>query len=139
MTISHLCESLLPAITPATEPFWDACNVGELRLQRCVRDGAFRYPESPVCPHCLSAEYSWEPVSGGAKLWSWITMHQNYFPALVDCGPYVVAFVELDEGPFLISAIASGSGPLECGQRLELGFEAVAPGRNLPIFKVVAT
>jgi Rubredoxin-like zinc ribbon domain (DUF35_N) len=42
----------VPVPTPETQPFWDGCAAGELRIQRCVdcRQPYF-YPR-PVCPAC---------------------------------------------------------------------------------------
>ncbi len=40
----------VPEPTPETQPFWDGCAAGELRLQRCTICGqAYFYPR-PVCP-----------------------------------------------------------------------------------------
>jgi uncharacterized OB-fold protein len=139
VTTDNAYESLLPEITPVNQPFWDGCNTGELRLQRCQHDGTYRYPDSPVCPKCLSPDFTWEATSGRGTLWSWIVMHQKYFPAFSERGPYLVAFVELEEGPFLISALADTTESLRCGQPLEVGFAQVTPTRKLPIFKGVTS
>ncbi len=102
-------QSLLPEITDANRPYWEGLEAGELRLQRCVKCGTFRFPDSPVCPSCLSDESRWEVVSGRGRIWSWITMHQRYFAAFEDELPYTVIFVELEEGPRMMSALAGGS------------------------------
>src|SRR5690242_15441732 len=102
-------EALLPAITEENRPYWDGLEAGELRLQTCVKCGTRRFPDSPVCPSCLADESRWEAVSGRGRIWSWITMHQRYFAAFEDELPYTVIFVELDEGPRMMSALAAGS------------------------------
>jgi uncharacterized OB-fold protein len=130
-------ESLLPAITPLNQPFWDGLEIGELRFQRCAEDGLLRYPEAPVCPRCLSPEFSWAATSGRASLWSWTVMHQNYFPAFAS-GPYVVAFVQLEEGPFMISAVDEPIEALQCGMALAVTFQQVTPTRKIPVFKGVS-
>ena len=36
----------------------------------------------------------------------WIVMHQRYFAAYADKAPYLVAYVKLAEGPFMITTVA---------------------------------
>ncbi|WP_067460979.1 Zn-ribbon domain-containing OB-fold protein [Actinomadura macra] len=98
-------EQLLPEITPANRPYWDGLAENELRLQCCDSCGEYRFPDSEVCPRCLSGSFSWRAVSGKGRLWSWIRMHQKYFTAFDEVRPYLVAYVKLDEGPAVISTL----------------------------------
>ena len=127
----------LPPITEANRAFWEGTLAGELRLQY-GDSGTPRYPESPVDPVTLDANFEWRKVSGRATLWSWIVMYQKYFPAFADKVPYLVAFVQLDEGPYMISTIVDPPEQLECGMPLEVVFERVAQDRVIPKFKVVS-
>jgi uncharacterized OB-fold protein len=135
MTDDPRCD-LLPEIDDRNRAFWDGCRDGELRLQRCDTDGTFRYPYSPVCPACLSPHYSWATVSGEATLWSWVVLHQKYFAAVADRVPYLVSFVQLREGPFMISSLSGDVTQLRCGQPLTVGFEAIDNERSIPVFAV---
>jgi uncharacterized OB-fold protein len=128
-------ESLLPPVTGANRPYWDGCAVGELRLQRCLDCQEFRFPESPICASCLSSRSIWQAVSGRAKLWSWIRMHQNYFPAFRDELPYLVIFVQLEEGPYMISTLLGAQDALRPGLPLEVAFDRVTPDRFIPKFR----
>ena len=68
----------VPVPTPETQPFWDGCAAGELRLQRCTDcDQAYFYPR-PVCPACGSVNVEWFTASGRARLYSYVI---NYRPA----------------------------------------------------------
>ena len=96
---------LLPEITSVNQPFWDGCAASELRLQACDQCGHLRFPDSPVCPRCLSPRCHWQAASGQGTLWSWLRMHQRYFPAFADEVPYLVCFIKLAEGPFMISSL----------------------------------
>ncbi|MFI0480250.1 Zn-ribbon domain-containing OB-fold protein [Actinomadura sp. 9N215] len=98
-------ERLLPEITPENRPYWDGLAANELRLQRCDACGEYRFPDSEVCPRCLSASFSWRAVSGKGRLWSWIKMHQRYLSAFDGVRPYLVAYIKLDEGPPVISTL----------------------------------
>lgn len=130
---------LLPELTEHNRPFWDGCRAGELRLQQCDKCHHLWYPESSVCPECLSTQISWVAVSGRATLWSWITMHQNYFPAFESERPYNVAFVRLAEGPHLMSTLVDMSAELRLDAPLEVVFEEVPGDRMIPKFQVVAS
>lgn len=128
-------SALLPEITPANRPFWDGLDAGELRLQRCERCGARRFPESPVCPRCLHDVARWEAASGRGRVWSWIVMHQRYFEALADELPYVVLFVELDEGPRLMARLDGPDESLALDVPVEAVFRRVGD-RTVPSFRV---
>jgi hypothetical protein len=128
--------ALLPKITETNRPYWDGCAGGELRLQTCAACGRFRFPDAPVCPNCLSPRYAWRVASGRGVLWSWIVMHQNYLPAFADELPYLVAFVRLDEGPYLISTLLDPPDNLRCDQPVEVVFDRVGE-RTLPKFRVI--
>ena len=42
----------VPVPTPETQPFWDGCAAGELRIQRCADCGRPYFYPRPVCPAC---------------------------------------------------------------------------------------
>lgn len=128
---------LLPAENDANRPFWDGLRAGELRLQVCRACGTRRYPESYVCPKCLSPDSTWQAASGRGRLWSWIVMHQRYFPAFADELPYNVAFVQLDEGPHLMSSLVEIPDDLRIDEPVEAVFVPVPGDRVIPKFRIV--
>src|SRR6266700_1562165 len=66
----------VPVPTPDTQPFWDGCAAGELRIQRCLDcDQPYFYPR-PVCPACGSANVEWFTASGAATLYSYVINHR---------------------------------------------------------------
>lgn len=113
----------LPSVIPASRAFWSASTEGRLVLPECGICGHVWFPPSPRCPRCLSADaVGTLAASGRARLWSWIVMHRRYLPEFPP--PYVVAFVELEEGPMLMSTIV-GARPeeLRCDLPLLAVFE----------------
>ena len=46
-------SSLLPAVTPDNERFWQGLAEGELLLQACTGCGRVRHPIAPVCPYIV--------------------------------------------------------------------------------------
>jgi uncharacterized OB-fold protein len=97
-------DKFVPRPTPETEPFWQGCAVGELRLQRCARCDRFYFPPRPCCPACWSDDVSWERVSGRAVLHSFLINHRPA-PGFEADAPYAIAIVQLEEGPRLMSNI----------------------------------
>ena len=126
----------LPRITRLNRPLFEGTKQGELRLQRCVPCGHHWFPPSSHCPRCLSPEYEWAAVSGRGRLWSWIVMHQRYFPSFEADLPYVVAFVQLDEGPFLMSTVVDiPDEGLRCDLPVHVVFEDATDEIAIPKFR----
>ncbi len=130
-------DRITQPVTEFNRPYFDGLAAHELRLQCCPHDQTYRFPAGPVCPVCLADDAEWVAVSGRARLWSWIRMHQKYFEAFDDERPYLVAFVELAEGPTMISTVI-GTDPVDLmiDAELELDFRAVGE-HTLPVFRVV--
>jgi uncharacterized OB-fold protein len=118
-------ERILPEIDDANREYWNGLDAGELRLQQCDDDKSYRFPASPVCPKCLSTRFTWRAASGRATLWSWIVMHQKYYEAFDDERPYTIAFVRLEEGPFMMSTVVDDVAELHVDAALQLAITAV--------------
>lgn len=128
----------LPLLTNLNRPFFEAALRGQLALQRCDACGQYWYPPAPTCPRCLSPRVTWTPVSGAGRVWSWIVMHQRYFPSFAADLPYNVAFVQLDEGPLLVTRIVGASSEqLRCDLPVRVEFERVTEEVALPVFRPV--
>lgn len=127
-----------PAITELTRPFWAGGLVGELRLQRCAACGHLRYPISIICPRCLSRDAAWEAVSGLGTVLTYTIFERAYHEAWKDEVPYVVALVELDEGPvFLTNIVRVPPQEVRVGQRVTVVFERRSAEAALPQFAPV--
>ena len=125
----------LPTLTDDNRPFWDSCRAGRLSLQQCAC-GHLRYPISPFCPHCLSGEFSWKPVSGRGTVFSYVVYHQAYHPGFQEDLPYNVALVQLEEGPRMYSNIVGvANDQVRIGDAVEVVFDAVSPEVTIPRFR----
>ena len=92
----------LPRPTPFSEPFWEGARQHKLLVQRCGSCGRFRWTPQLACPWCLAEEYEWREASGRATLYSFTVIHRPPDPvAFAGDVPYVLAVVELEEGPFM--------------------------------------
>jgi len=132
-------EKPLPLPNSDTEAFWKACGRHELRFRKCGACAFIRWPPSTYCPRCYSKEMEWITASGKGKIYTFAVYHRVFHPAFKDDVPYVVALVELEEGPFFLSNIV-GCKPDEvsCGMPVEVIWEDVTEDFTLPKFRKVS-
>jgi uncharacterized OB-fold protein len=126
----------LPRIDEESKGFWEACRRHQLYLQRCAACGVTRYYPRALCPECLSDATDWVLSSGKGCVYTFTVTHQNQAPGFRDNLPYVLAYVELDEGVRLLTNIV-GCRPDEVriGMAVEVSFEDVSDEVSLPQFK----
>ena len=135
MTAPAVPPPPVPVPTPETAPYWDAAREGVLRIQRCncCRRHYF-YPRS-FCRYCASYDVEWTTVSGRARLVSY-TINHRPLPAFTSAPP-IIALVELDEGPRLMTNIV-GVPPLPEHLRLDMRLQVAFEARGdmvLPVFR----
>jgi len=126
----------IPQPAPESVPFWEAAKRHRLEIPRCNACGKHWFPPSQACPHCLAADFAFVPVSGRGKVFSFVTFHRVYHPAFATEVPYVVALVELEEGPRMLSNIV-GAKPenVVCEMPVKVVFDDVAQGVSVPKFE----
>ena len=130
----------LPVPDEASQPWFDAAREGRLLLQRCNTCGAYRYPLWPRCNACWETTWSWTDASGRGTLFSWGRIHRVYDPSMQDEVPYLIAIVELAEGPRLQTRLVGTeppAPPLRCDMNLELAFETFGGDVPVPVFRPV--
>jgi len=130
-------KSPLPAPTPDTKPFWDGLKQHQLRLPRCLDcKQAFFYPRN-VCPHCLSGRIEWFTASGRGKLHTFTINHRPLRNPPLE-PPFVVAMIELEEGPRLMSnlvGIDPDPAKIRCDMPVVIDYADVTPEVTLPRFR----
>jgi len=124
----------LPKPTETSRPFWDAAKQHRLQLQQCGGCKAFIYYPRDRCPHCLSDQLEWRPVSGKGKVYSYTTVRRASTRSFSD-KPYVLAIVELDEGVRLTTNIEAPPESVKIGMPVTVFFDDVTPERTLVKFK----
>lgn len=95
----------LPTPDPLTKTFWDSVKAHAMQLQQCGNCHKFIYYPRAVCPHCGSRDLAWKPVSGKGKVYGF-TINMGKHPsvaAFAPDAPYVIAVVELAEGPRIMT------------------------------------
>ncbi len=135
-----MSEYLKPLPRPSAEskPYWDAAREHRLVVQKCNTCGEFWFPPSQRCAHCLSDDHAWTAVKGTGKVFSFVTYQRLYHKGWDGEVPYVVAVIELDEGPRMLSAVV-GIPPekVACDMAVKVVFDDVTPDATLPKFTPV--
>lgn len=139
----------LPQPTEETLPYWEGCRQGELRLMFCHDCGRYYFYPRPLCRYCLGRNTEWRTVSGKGRLHTHVI---NYRPArgFESEAPYVIAVIELDEGPRLMSnlkevqvdlaVVPSGlrrrdGSEMRIDDPVEVFFEPATDEITLPMFR----
>jgi hypothetical protein len=125
----------LPIPDAETEPYWAGARDGKLMLKRCRScDRPFFYPRSH-CPRCWSSDTDWIQASGRGTIYSFTVIAHHDVPPFKYWIPYVVALVELAEGPRLVTHVV-GVEPaaVRVGQPVEVVFERIDDAITLPKF-----
>jgi uncharacterized protein len=97
-------ERPLPAPDPVSSEFWSAAFGGRLLIQHCPACGERQFYPRAVCMSC-GGEPDWEEVSGRGTVHTFTIIRQNYARPFRDELPYVVAIIELAEGPRMMGNV----------------------------------
>lgn len=129
----------LPKPDEDSEEFWRYCNEHQLRMQRCQDCGTIRFRPSVICPKCLSSDFTWQLLSGSGQIHSFVIVHQAMVPGYSEV-PYVLALVELDEGPRMTTRIVNcDTSEVSIGSRVQVCFEDATDTVSLPVFTLAKT
>ena len=75
-------------------------------------------------------------MSGRGRIWSFLRMWQRYFPGFEADLPYIVGYVQLDEGPrMMCNLVECEYESLSCDMPVEVVFDDVTPEVSLPKFR----
>ena len=94
-----------PYVAPEMKEFWDATAEGRLLLRKCDDCGEFIWYPRPFCPSCGSDNTSWTEASGRGVVYTFTVGHRSVVPGYRDASPYVLAYVQLEEGPKVMTNI----------------------------------
>jgi len=135
---THALPVPAPEVTPETKPFWDGVAEGRLLFPRCEDCGkAVWYPRA-FCPSCGGRNVAWTEASGRGFIYSFTVIRKGS-GLYQDAAPYVVAYVELIEGPRVYTNIVDCDlATITIGQAVRVVFERTDSGAALPRFAPLA-
>ena len=116
---------------------WKAAGEERLALPYCELCARFHWPVRAKCPHC-SARPTWRNASGAGRIASFSIVRRAVNPELKNEAPYVVAYVELDEGVRLFTNIVDvDPEAVRTGLGVRCRFEAALdPAIRVPVFVI---
>lgn len=113
-----------PRPNPETQPFWDACERGELTVQRCNNCKNLQHYPRVRCTSCQSTELSQVAVNGTGSVRTFTINRVPVSAAYAGDLPYVVALIELDEGPSMMANILHcDAEQVKIGMAVKVTFE----------------
>lgn len=118
-----------------TREFWEGTKENEFRYQQCNQCETVVFYPRRHCTGCTSGELQWKVASGNATIYSFSVVRQSYHPFFRNLVPYTVAWIDLDEGPRILSNVTDvAPEDVEIGMKLTLHWEEHEE-LNIPLFK----
>jgi uncharacterized protein len=133
----------LRALDPDLVEFWEGLKQHEFRLCRCRRCGSWWFPYT-VCNHHDDVpdfdEMDWVPSSGRGSIYAMLVAHQVWDEAFMDEVPYVLALIELEEGPMFPARLVCDPDAVRIGTPVEVAYvDSEEAGHTLPLFRPVTS
>jgi uncharacterized protein len=117
-----------PPVNLETQHFWDAAKDGKLLIKKCAACGEVHFYPRPFCPFCFSDKVDWQEASGHGTIYTYSVMRRTPVP-------YAIAYVELAEGPRLMTNIVDCDlDQIKIGQAVRLVFKPSDGGPPVPMF-----
>lgn len=135
-------QDMLPVPNPNgdSKKYWEAAAHGELLLRRCTKCARHHFPPRYQCPHCWSNDLEWTKSSGEGRVYTFTVMHRAALPSFASRVPYVVALIDLVEGPrMMANIIGKDALQTQIGDRVTVCFEERGEIGKVPQFIRSAT
>lgn len=124
-----------PVFDAVSEPWFKAVSDDRLLIQRDPITGkAFFYPRARV-PRHPEREPLWLEACGRGKLHTFTVVERSVHPEFAALTPFVLAIVDLEEGPRMTSWIVdTPADEITCDMAVRVVFREIYPGRKMPCF-----
>ena len=129
----------LPHIDEESRPWWEATQRHELYIQKCRDCGDLRFHPRTLCTNCQSSNTEWLKCKGTGHIYTFTVTNQNGASGFRDSLPYVLAWVQLDEGVKLMTNIIDcPPDQVKIDMPVEAVFDDVTPEVTLVKFRPAA-
>ena len=118
---------------PDTEDFWAATKEKEFRYQQCSHCKKVIFYPRRHCTGCTEGSLEWLVAAGTGTVYTFSIVRQSYHPFFRNLVPYTVAWIDLDEGPRILSNVI-GTDTVSVGQKVRVEWEE-HDELNIPLFK----
>jgi uncharacterized OB-fold protein len=127
-----------PLVTQANEAFWAATAEGRFQLQRCNECDTVLWFPRRHCPSCWTENVSTFDASGKGVVYSFTIIRKGAM-LYKESGPFVVAYVELAEGPRVMTNIVDCDvEAVKVGMPVEVVWHDTGKGNSLYRFRPTA-
>jgi uncharacterized protein len=128
-------ERPLPVKDAVSAPYWEAAARGELVVQECPKCGHRQFYPRAVCTDC-GADPEWLTCTGRGTVHTFTVIRQNHAKPFKEELPYVVAMVELDEGPRMMGNVTGvEADDVRIGLPVEIYFVAADDDVAVPFWR----
>jgi hypothetical protein len=118
-----------PIVNPDSQAYWDGARRDRLMIRRCAACGRMHFLPRYLCPACWSSDLEWIESCGRGTVHSFTIIRRAPLPAFTDRVPYVVALIDLEEGPRMMANILGEDALQTCiGDAVEVCFEERGDG-----------
>ena len=115
-------------------PYWHALHDGKLLVQKCEDCDHFQLYPRDRCLACRGL-VSFVEASGRGTVYSFTVIRQNYARPFRDWIPYVVALIDLEEGPRVMTNLVDvDPDAVVVGMSVTARFEAVSDVAGIALF-----
>jgi uncharacterized OB-fold protein len=124
-----------PVASAHDEPYWQAARDGKFLLQRCKVTGRCQFPPRGHSMATGGTELEWVESAGTGNVYSFTVVERSFYENLA--APFVLAIVELDEGPRLTTHLVDVDRTrVRIGMRVKAEFRS-CDQRALPLLVFV--
>ena len=107
-----------PVVNADSLPYWNAAREGRLVIRKCRSCNTLHFMPRHLCPSCWSDDLEWIDSKGTGSVHSFTVVRRAPMAAFAPRAPYVVALIDLDEGPRMVPtcwAMTRSRRPLATG------------------------
>ena len=126
----------LPVVDDVNREYWAAAAEGRLLIQACPHCGHRQFYPRALCTACGDTP-EWLECSGRGTVHTFTVIRQMGMRPFRDELPYVVAMVELEEGPLIMGNV-TGCDPdtVRIGLPVEAHFVRAADDVGVPMWRL---
>lgn len=121
-------------MNPDAAAYWEGTTRGVVVLQRCDDCQTVIWSPRAICPACWKQNLSTFEASGNGTVYSW-TRTMKGLAEYKDAGPYILAYVELEEGPRVMTNLVDFDGDPQIGDAVTAVFDRVSDDAALLRFR----
>lgn len=116
-------------------PFFDAAAQGTLLVRTCTACSHVSAPTARRCAACYSADVEWTPAGGQGRIITWSIPQVRGKDGGTEPA-YVLAVVELAEGPWLHVQVLGDHSALAADADVTIEFTDAGGGEPLPVVRL---